>query len=61
MFIPTVLFITKYMIWDLPESFLGHVPTFSIDFILSYILSSLISWVYSRLKFLFGMEKKKKK
>ncbi len=58
---PTVLFITTYMTIGLPESFLGHAPTFFVDFVLSYFISSLISWVYNRVKFLFGIDKKKKK
>jgi hypothetical protein len=58
---PTILFITTYMALDLPGSLINHAPTFLVDFVLSYILSSLISWVYNRVKFLFGMEKEKKK
>ncbi|MCX6821530.1 MAG: hypothetical protein NTW30_02000 [Candidatus Aenigmarchaeota archaeon] len=58
--IPTVLFITKYMTL-LPDGVLGHMPTFLVDFVLSYFLSSLLAWFYSRFKFLFGTTKKKNK
>jgi hypothetical protein len=56
---PSIIFITNYMIWNFPDEFLSHVPTFFVDFILSYVLSSLLSWVYKRMKFLLTREKKK--